>query len=70
LSHGCSDHIEAGVLVSGTNGIIANAGANDKVALEDLDIEDLGTGLNGVQIVARAGSNRACPRFVYCAKNS
>src|SRR6266849_4999076 len=44
-----SDHFEAGVLVSGTNGIIVAAGANDRVVLEGLDIEGLGTGLNGVQ---------------------
>jgi hypothetical protein len=34
-----SDHIEAGVLVSGTNGIIVAAGATDKVVLEGLDID-------------------------------
>jgi hypothetical protein len=42
---------EAGVLVSGTNGIVVNVGANDKVLLEGLDIEGLGTGLNGVNIL-------------------
>jgi hypothetical protein len=47
-----SDHIEAGVLVSGTNAIIVNAGASDRIVLEGLDIEGLGTGLNGVHIVA------------------
>ena len=47
-----SDHIEAGVLVSGTNAIIVNAGATDKVMLEGLDIEGLGTGLHGVSILA------------------
>jgi hypothetical protein len=47
-----SDHIEAGVLVSGTNGIIVAAGAADTIVLEGLDIEGLGTGLNGVQIIA------------------
>lgn len=46
-----SDHIEAGVLVSGTNGIVVNAASTDNVTLEGLDIEGLGTGLNGVQIV-------------------
>src|SRR5437588_2018638 len=47
-----SDHIEAGVLVSGTNGIVVNApNATDRVLLEGLDIEGLGTGINGVQIV-------------------
>lgn len=42
---------EAGVLVSGTNGIIVNVGATDKVLLDGLDIEGLGTGLNGVRII-------------------
>ena len=46
-----SDHIEAGVLVSGTNGIVVNAASTDNVTLEGLDIEGLGTGINGVQIV-------------------
>src|SRR5882672_9617429 len=46
-----ADHVEAGVLVSGTNGIVINAGANDRVVLEGLDIEGLGTGLNGVNII-------------------
>jgi hypothetical protein len=45
-----SDHIEAGVLVSGTNGIVISAGATDRVVLEGLDIEGLGTGLNGVSV--------------------
>src|SRR3984893_2755209 len=47
-----SDHIEAGVLVSGTNGITVNAGVADTIVLEGLDIEGLGTGLNGVHIIA------------------
>jgi hypothetical protein len=47
-----SDHIEAGVLVSGTNGIVVSAGAADRVVLEGLDIEGLGTGLHGVSILA------------------
>src|SRR5246500_5488268 len=46
-----SDHIEAGVLVSGTNGIVVNVGGTDHVVLDGLDIEGLGTGLNGVQII-------------------
>src|SRR5205807_7908763 len=36
---------EAGVLVSGTNGIIISAGATDQIVLKGLDIEGLGTGL-------------------------
>jgi hypothetical protein len=43
-----ADHVEAGVLVSGTNGIIVQAGPTDRVILEGLDIEGLGTGINGV----------------------
>jgi hypothetical protein len=44
----------AGVLVSGTNAIIINAGVNDTVVLRGLDIEGLGTGLNGVRFLAGA----------------
>lgn len=47
-----ADHVEAGVLVSGTNGIIVNAAATDTVVLEGLDIDGVTTGLNGVQILA------------------
>lgn len=47
-----SDSVEAGVLVSGTNGIIVNAGPTDTVILEGLDIEGVGTGLDGVKILA------------------
>src|SRR6059058_5037546 len=42
----------AGVLVSGTNGIVINAGATDRVYLRGLDIDGLGTGLSGVKIIA------------------
>lgn len=42
----------AGVLVSGTNGIIINAGANDVVVLRGLDIDGTSTGLNGVRFIA------------------
>lgn len=41
----------AGVLVSGTNGIIFNAGANDYLFLKGLDFEGLGTGINGVSFL-------------------
>src|SRR4051795_2970069 len=41
---------EAGVLVSGTNAIVIAAGVNDTVTLEGLDIEGLGTGLNGITV--------------------
>ncbi len=42
----------AGVSVSGTNGIIINAGPNDVVVLRGLTIEGLGTGLNGIRFLA------------------
>ncbi len=45
--------VEGGVLVSGTNAINVVAGA-DKVLLEGLDIEGLGTGLNGINITGGA----------------
>jgi hypothetical protein len=47
-----SDHIEAGVLVAGTNGINVAAGAADTVVLEGLDFDGTGTGLNGVNITS------------------
>ena len=40
---------EAGVLVSGTNGINVSAGPNDVVFLKGLDFEGIGTGLVGIQ---------------------
>jgi len=47
-----SEGFEAGVLVSGTNAIIVNAGVNDFVVLRGLDIEGVGTGLNGINFLA------------------
>jgi len=41
--------LEAGVLVSGTNGIVIQAGASDTVFLSGLDIDGDGTGLNGIK---------------------
>ena len=41
--------VVAGVLVSGTNGIIVAAGPTDTVVLRGLTIEGLGTGLSGIQ---------------------
>ncbi|HRC86287.1 MAG TPA: right-handed parallel beta-helix repeat-containing protein [Thermoanaerobaculia bacterium] len=43
---------EAGVLASGTNGIIINAAATDNIVLYGLTFEGLGTGLNGVRFLA------------------
>jgi hypothetical protein len=47
-----SDGAVAGVLVSGTNGIVVNAGPADTVVLHGLDLEGLGTGLDGVKFLA------------------
>ena len=41
----------SGVLVSGTNAIIINAGANDVVTLRNLDINGLNTGLSGIRFL-------------------
>jgi len=46
-----SDNIEAGVLVSGTNGIVVSVGSTDQVVLNGLDFEGLGTGLDGIKVV-------------------
>lgn len=47
-----ADHVEAGALVSGTNGIVVNvANATDIVVLRGLDIEGLGSGLNGITVL-------------------
>lgn len=42
----------AGVLFSGTNGIVINAGANDVVSLRGLSLNGAGTGLSGVRFLA------------------
>lgn len=49
-----AEGVEGGVLVSGTNAIIINAGVNDNIHLRGLDIEGLGTGLAGVRIMSAA----------------
>ena len=47
-----ADGVEAGVLVSGTNGIVISAGVNDVVYLHGLSFDGLGTGLGGVKILS------------------
>ena len=42
----------AGVLVSGTNGIVINAGPTDRVVLRGLSIEGLGTSLSGINFLS------------------
>lgn len=46
-----SDSVEGGLLVSGANGIVINAGATDRVVIDGLDIEGLGTGVSGVKVI-------------------
>jgi hypothetical protein len=46
-----SEGFEAGVLVSGTNAIIINATTTSDVVLRGLDIEGLGTGLDGIKVL-------------------
>ncbi|HEU4951063.1 MAG TPA: hypothetical protein VFT46_03885 [Holophagaceae bacterium] len=42
----------ASILVSGTNGLVINAGPNDVVILRHLRFNGIGTGLNGVRFLA------------------
>jgi hypothetical protein len=42
----------AGILSAGTNGIIVNAGANDRVVIRNVSINGVGTGLNGIRYLA------------------
>src|SRR5499433_4446 len=44
----------ASVLVSGTNGIVVQAGVADVVTLRNLRINGLGTGLNGIRYLSGA----------------
>jgi hypothetical protein len=49
-----ADHVEAGVLVSGTSGIIVNAPSTATVVLDGLDIEGTsnGTSVHGINILS------------------
>jgi hypothetical protein len=42
----------ASVLVSGTNGIVVQAGTNDVVTLRNIQINGIGTGINGIRFLA------------------
>ena len=42
----------AGVLVSGTNGIVINAAATDVVILKGLELDGVGSGLSGIHFIA------------------
>lgn len=45
------DGIGGNVLATGTNGIVVNAGDQDKVLVSGLDINGGGTGINGVRVL-------------------
>jgi len=47
-----SDENFAGVLSSGTNGFIVNAGASDNVVIRGVSIEGIGSGFNGIRFLA------------------
>ncbi|HEY0511551.1 MAG TPA: hypothetical protein VGH73_06585 [Thermoanaerobaculia bacterium] len=51
-----SEGFEAGVLVSGTNAIVISAAATDVVVLRGLDIEGLGTSLDGIKVIGSLGA--------------
>src|SRR3989440_1700273 len=57
-------YTEGGVLVPGTNAIVVNAAATDKVVLKGLDINGFGTGLNGIRIL-QAKSVRVLDSEIY-----
>jgi hypothetical protein len=46
--------VTGGILSAGTNGVIINAGVNDRIVLRNLSINGFGTGLNGVRFLAGA----------------
>jgi hypothetical protein len=51
-----SEGFEAGVLVSGTNGIVISATTTSNVVLRGLDFEGLGTGLDGIKVLGGLAS--------------
>src|SRR6185437_8509901 len=54
----------ASVLVSGTNGIVVQAGPSDTVILRNLRINGIGTGINGIRFLAgKALSVESCDIF-------
>lgn len=57
------DAAEGSILVSGTSGIVINAGANDVVILRNLTFEGLGTGLAGVNILSAGAVHLEHCRF-------
>jgi hypothetical protein len=48
------DYTEGGILAAAVNGIIINAGVNDRITLKGIDIEGIGTGIDGIRFLAGA----------------
>lgn len=46
------DYTEGGILAASVNGVIINAGVNDIITLKGLDIEGIGTGIDGIRFLA------------------
>jgi hypothetical protein len=51
ISIDCQGSWHAGVLVSGTNAIVVNAGTGDNINLRGLAVNGLGTGLHGIRVL-------------------
>jgi hypothetical protein len=49
------DNVVGGITASSMTGITVNAGANDIIVISGLDIEGMGTGLNGIRFLAGGG---------------
>jgi len=58
------DGVVAGVLAPGSNGIIVNAGAADRVILSGLDINGANTGVTGIKVI-KAGSVLVRDTIIY-----
>lgn len=50
-----NDGAVGSILAAGTNGILINAAATDRIVIDGLEIDGAGTGLNGIRII-NAGS--------------
>ena len=50
-----NDGAVGSILAAGTNGILINAAATDRIVIDGLEIDSAGTGLNGIRII-NAGS--------------
>jgi hypothetical protein len=44
--------VAGGILASGVNGVIVNAGLNDRIVLRNLSIQGVGTGINAIRFLA------------------